>query len=81
MGFTYYCWTCSGKDERCWQDAIDIGLPAIRGSREVIAKVKAVFRKGLEKKNNVPTVPTRQAEIAALEQELAALMALLKGTK
>ena len=47
----------------------------------IIAKVKAVFRKGLEKKNNVPTVPTRQAEIAALEQELAALMALLKGTK
>jgi hypothetical protein len=81
MGFTYYCWTCSAKDERCWQDAIDIGLPAIRGSKEVIAKVKAVFRKGLEKKNNVPTVPTRQAEIAALEQELAALMALLKGTK
>ena len=81
MGFTYYCWTCSAKDEKCWQDATDIGLPAIRGSRQAMARAKAAFRKSLAKEDRpVPVVPTRHAEIAALGQELAALMAMLKGS-
>lgn len=81
LGWTYYCWTCSAKDEKCWQDATDIGLPAIRGSRQAMARAKAAFRKSLAKEDRpVPVVPTRHAEIAALGQELAALMAMLKGS-
>lgn len=82
LGWTYYCWTCSAKDSRCWADAIDIGAPAIRGSHAVMAKMKAAMRKDAVKNEKpVPAAPTRAAEIKALEQELAALMALLKGTK
>ena len=81
MGFTYWCYTCGAKDLMCWESAEDIGLPAIRGSRDAIRAAKARFRKDHPKNDNpAPAMPTRAAEIKALEQELAALMAMLKGS-
>lgn len=80
MGWTYYCWTCGAKDEVCWMDATDIGLPAIRGSRNAISRAKARLRKdavaNVEPRREVSS---RSAEIAKLQAELEELKALLKG--
>jgi hypothetical protein len=82
LGWTYYCWTCSAKDERAWEGAEDIGLPAIRGSHDAIRVAKARFHKDHPKNEKpVPAMPTRVAEIRALQDELAALMAMMKGLK
>jgi hypothetical protein len=82
MGWTYYCWTCGAKDDLCWSDAIDIGQPAIRGSRDVVSRVRAQMRKDAVG-NDQPRreVTSRSAEIAKLQAELEMLKALLKGAE
>ena len=76
-GFTYYCWDCSAKDEKCWVGAIDIGRDAIVGARDAVRKRKVVLRKEAVKMET--KAPSRASEIARLEAELARLMEMLKG--
>ena len=78
-GFTYYCWECSAKDLQCWSGALDIGVDAIVGSRDSVAKRKMVLRK--EAVKMAVKAPSRASEIARLEAELARLMEMLKGGK
>lgn len=78
-GFTYYCYECSAKDLVCWPKALDIGLDAIVGSRDSVAKRKMVLRK--ENVKMTTKAPSRASEIARLEAELARLMEMLKGGK
>jgi len=79
VGWTYYCMTCSAKDGRCWPGALDIGLDAIVGSRDSVRQRKMVLRKEAVKMETKAHVPSRAAEIARLEAELARLMEMLKG--
>ena len=79
MGWTYWCYECGAKDEQCWEDAIDIGQPPILGARDVVRRKKAAMRKDYARNGEVVRVPSRAAEIARLEAELAKLMAVLKG--
>ena len=78
-GFTYYCYECSAKDLQCWSGALDIGMDAIVGSRDSVAKRKMVLRK--EAVRMTVKAPSRASEIARLEAELARLMEMLKGGK
>ena len=80
--FTYYCFTCSAKDEKCWPDAKDLGRDAICGSRDAVRAAKAAFRKQ-HKENSKPAKEeavdvARDARIAELEERIAALTALAK---
>ena len=75
-GFTYYCYECSAKDLRCWPNALDIGMDAIVGSRDSVAKRKMVLRK--EAVRMTVKAPSRAEEIARLEAELARLMEMVK---
>ena len=75
-GFTYYCYECSAKDLRCWPGALDIGMDAIVGSRDSVAKRKMVLRKEAVKMTT--KAPSRAEEIARLEGELARLMEMVK---
>ena len=77
-GFTYWCYECGAKDEKCWENAIDIGQDAIVGSRDSVRARKAEMRRDAVKNDVVPKAPSRASEIARLEAELASLMALLK---
>jgi hypothetical protein len=63
----------------CWPKALDIGLDAIVGSRDSVAKRKMVLRK--ENVKMTTKAPSRASEIARLEAELARLMEMLKGGK
>lgn len=58
---------------------MDLGMDAIRGSREAIGAAKSALRKQHQVKNDMPSIPTRASEIAALERKVAELMAKLKG--
>ena len=80
-GFTYYCCECSAKDLVCWPKALDIGMDAIVGSRDSVAKRKMVLRKEAVRMETKARVPSRAEEIARLESELARLMEMLKGAK
>ena len=75
-GFTYWCWDCGAKDLKCWPGALDIGLDAIVGSRDSVAKRKMVLRKEAVKMTT--KAPSRAEEIARLEGELARLMEMVK---
>jgi hypothetical protein len=80
-GFTYYCWDCSAKDLQCWDWATDIGMDAIVGCRGAVKARKYALRKELAKfddKMLVLRAPSRAAEIAKLEAELARLMEIVK---
>ena len=79
MGWTYWCYECGAKDEKCWSDAIDIGQDAIVGSRDSVRARKAEMRRDAVHNDNVPKAPSRASEIARLEAELARLMEMLKG--
>lgn len=39
-GWTYYCYTCSAKDHKAWENAKDVGEEALRGSREALAALR-----------------------------------------
>lgn len=78
-GFTYYCYECSAKDLQCWSGALDIGMDAIVGSRDSVAKRKMALRE--EAVRMTVKAPSRASEIARLEAELARLMEMLKGGK
>ena len=78
-GFTYYCYECSAKDLQCWSGALDIGMDAIVGSRDSVAKRKMVLRKEAVKMQTKAVAPSRADQIAKLEVELARLMGMLKG--
>ena len=80
-GFTYWCYECGAKDEKCWENAIDIGQDAIVGSRDSVRARKAEMRRDAVKNDVVPKAPSRASEIARLEAELARLMEMLKGGK
>jgi hypothetical protein len=82
VGFTYWCYTCGAKDAKCWDGAIDIGAPAIRGSHESMHRVKAQMRKDAVG-NDQPRreVTSRSAEIAKLQAELEILKNMLKEMK
>jgi hypothetical protein len=79
MGWTYWCYECGAKDEKCWENAIDIGQDAIVGSRDSVRARKAEMRRDAVKNDVVPKAPSRASEIARLEAELARLMEMLKG--
>ena len=79
VGWTYWCWDCGAKDLQCWSGALDIGMDAIVGSRDSVAKRKMVLRK--EAVKMAVKAPSRASEIARLEAELARLMEMLKGGK
>ena len=81
MGWTYWCYECGAKDEKCWENAIDIGQDAIVGSRDSVRARKAKMRRDAVKNDVVPKAPSRASEIARLEVELARLMEMLKGGK
>ena len=81
MGWTYWCYECGAKDEKCWENAIDIGQDAIVGSRDSVRARKAEMRRDAVKNDVVPKAPSRASEIARLEVELARLMEMLKGGK
>ena len=84
-GFTYYCWDCSAKDLKCWDNATDIGLDALVGSRDAVRAVRADRRREAvrveraESRRDEVKAPSRAAEIAELERKIAALEARLKG--
>lgn len=77
--WTYWCYECGAKDEKCWENAIDIGQDAIVGSRDSVRARKAEMRRDAVKNDVVPKAPSRASEIARLEAELARLMEMLKG--
>ena len=79
--WTYWCYECGAKDEKCWENAIDIGQDAIVGSRDSVRARKAEMRRDAVHNDNVPKAPSRASEIARLEAELARLMEMLKGGK
>ncbi len=79
IGWTYWCYECGAKDEKCWENAVDIGQDAIVGCREAVRNRKAEMRRDLTKNATVQRAPSRADEIARLEAELARLMAMLKG--
>jgi hypothetical protein len=80
--WTYWCYQCGAKDLACWEDAIDIGRDAVCGSRDAVKSAKAAFKKSVVGNDKAVAVSaeevSRAAKIAKLEQEVAALMALLK---
>ena len=77
MGWTYYCWTCSAKDAKCWENAGDIGQDAIRGVRDAVHERRAEMRKNAAR-NDVPRTPQKTSEIRALEAKIAALMEIVR---
>ena len=79
--WTYWCYECGAKDEKCWENAIDIGQDAIVGSRDSVRARKAEMRRDAVKNDVVPKAPSRASEIVRLEAELARLMEMLKGGK
>ena len=81
MKWTYWCYECGAKDEKCWENAVDIGRDAIVGSREAVRNRKAEMRRDAVKNDVVPKAPSRASEIARLEAELVRLMEMLKGAK
>ena len=86
-GYTYWCFCCGAKDERCWDGANDIGTDAIRGTREAIAKRKSFLRKEALKFNakadpaKVIAASPLAPEIAALEAEVRRLEEMLRGIR
>ena len=76
MGWTYWCYECGAKDEKCWENAIDIGMDAIVGVRSSIKEIKTTLRKEAVKMET--RAPSRASEIARLESELARLMEMVK---
>ena len=78
-GFSYWCYECGAKDLKCWDGALDIGMDAIVGSRDSVAKRKMVLRKEAVRMETKARVPSRAEEIARLEGELAKLMGMLKN--
>lgn len=81
VGWTYWCYECGAKDEKCWENAIDIGQDAIVGCREAVRSRKAEMRRDSVKNAITQRAPSRAEEIARLEAELAKLMAMLGGAK
>ena len=83
VGWTYICWDCTAKDEKCWEGAKDIGMDPILGTRSAIANIKAARRR--EEVGNeramVRRHPTRADEIADLERQVEELMAQLRGSR
>lgn len=83
VGWTYMCWDCTAKDEKCWEGAKDIGMEPILGTRSAVRSIKAARRRD-EARNERAEVrrhPTRSDEIKALEQQLEQLMQQLRGRK
>jgi len=84
MGCTWFCWECGAKDLQCWSPdqagmiAAELSKPPVQGSREAKASAKYALRKSLPKMDVKAKVPTRNMEIARLENELARLMAAVK---
>lgn len=76
VGWSYWCYECGAKDLQCWPGALDIGMDAIVGSRDSVAKRKMVLRK--EAVRMTVKAPSRAEEIARLEGELARLMEMIK---
>ena len=84
--FTWWCYDCGAKDLQCWEpdDAgmvkAELGKPPVQGSRDAKAHAKYLLRKSLPKMDAVvkTKVPTRNMEIARLENELARLLNEIK---
>ena len=91
-GYTFYCFDCSAKDLKCWEPdsaglvEAELGKPPISGTRDVKRERKYALRKELAKLNpkvevRLQAAVSRAAEIAALQAQIAALEARIKGSK
>lgn len=89
IGWTYWCYECGAKDHQCWDNANDIGQPAIVGARDVVSSRKAEIRKDRAENNRkaMETIvqrkynPVKSAEIDEIKAEIAKLQALLNKQK
>jgi ribosomal protein L44E len=71
VNWTYWCYDCGAKDGQCWDNARDIGLDAIRGSRSAIKELRRQFHRGLSK--DEPVERPKVEAVDPLEKELTDL--------
>lgn len=62
--WTYYCYTCSAKDHKAWENAADIGKDAIRGTAEAKAFHRRAARKSSPRVQNIPLTEEQLARLA-----------------
>jgi len=74
VGWTYYCWNCGAKDSTAWENAQDLGMDAIRGSRDAIANGRAQRRRDNVQNPHDAKDQALEAEIKRLKVELLKLM-------
>jgi len=70
VNWTYWCYDCGARDSQAWNNAKDLGLDAIRGTRDAVRLAKKAFR-GHGRLTVTPTNP--------LENELAEVRAMLEA--
>jgi len=68
VGWTYYCYTCSAKDDIAWEDAQDIGEEAVRGTRDAIAAVKKSRRGDIDQTDHI------REQLREVEERLRVLL-------
>lgn len=76
--WTYKCWECGARDLRCWSGAIDIGLDAIRGTREAIARGKKRLRQRIEAENKELTTQDEAVQRTGLIMQIQDLEERIK---